>query len=261
MKENARFKGLELGLHRYPGVRVLRVVHPREQDIDEHRHDWSYIGIYTAGRYLESYDGGEALMAGPSAVLHPSGRPHSDVIADEGLETLTIEFDTAWLRHHGFDRLIDRSQLWSGGTAARAAGQLARIVTGPCSEAEIGAATSRFLHIAGRSDQPVRPSWLERLEVDLLRTRPSSTAEFARRFDLHPAYLARAYRYAVGEGMHETVRRARVQRAAGLLRHSDMPLAEIALTAGFCDQSHMNRCFRSVLGRGPLAVRGEVWAS
>ena len=35
---------------------------------------------------------------------------------------------------------------------------------------------------------------------------------------------------------------------------------EIAVAAGFCDQSHMNRCFRAVLGRTPLVVRGEIGA-
>jgi len=81
--------------------------------------------------------------------------------------------------------------------------------------------------------------------------------DIARRLDLHPAWLARAYRHATGEGLHETVRRRRVEQACILLRRSDRPLAEIALAAGFCDQSHMNRGFRATLGRTPAQVRAE----
>ena len=67
-----------------------------------------------------------------------------------------------------------------------------------------------------------------------------------------------AYRAWRGEGLAETARRLRVERAALLLRGSDAPLADIALAAGFCDQSHMNRAFRAVLDRTPLDVRLET---
>ena len=106
MSRATNFDGLEIELHRFAGARVLRVVHPGEQRIEEHRHDWAYIGLYTAGRYRERYDGGEADMSGPCAVLHPAGRPHADVVEAEGLETLTIEFDPAWLRLHGIDPAV-----------------------------------------------------------------------------------------------------------------------------------------------------------
>jgi transcriptional regulator GlxA family with amidase domain len=75
---------------------------------------------------------------------------------------------------------------------------------------------------------------------------------------LHPAWLARAYRAWRGEGLADTVRRRRVERGALLLRMSDTPLAEVAVACGFCDQSHMNRSFRAVLGRTPLDVRSEA---
>jgi transcriptional regulator GlxA family with amidase domain len=61
----------------------------------------------------------------------------------------------------------------------------------------------------------------------------------------------------VGESLQELAARVRVERAARLLRESDEPLSAIAIEAGFCDQSHMNRTFRRVLGRLPTAVRGD----
>ena len=61
----------------------------------------------------------------------------------------------------------------------------------------------------------------------------------------------------MGEGVGETRRRRRVETASALLRNTRLPLAEVALAAGFCDQSHMNRCFAAVLGRTPLQVRRE----
>jgi AraC family transcriptional regulator len=257
VSEDPRFKGLEIELHHYSGARVLRVVHPGAQAIDEHCHDWSYIGLYTAGRYIEQFDGGEADMRGPSAVFHPAGRPHADRVCDIGLETLTIEFEPGWLRHHGFTAKLDRSRGWAGGMAGRASLGLASLLLSPAaSEAAVARATARFLEQALGEEPAESPRWIDdarRLVCD----HRHSTADLARRFDLHPAYIAHAYRRAAGEGISATLRRRRVEAASALLRRTGLPLAEIAIDAGFCDQSHMNRCFAAVLGRTPARVREE----
>ncbi|MGH8327745.1 MAG: helix-turn-helix domain-containing protein [Steroidobacteraceae bacterium] len=73
----------------------------------------------------------------------------------------------------------------------------------------------------------------------------------------HPSWLGAAYRLTQGERIQETAGRIRVARAARLLRETDESLAGVASDAGFCDQSHMNRTFRRVLGRTPSAVRRE----
>jgi AraC family transcriptional regulator len=84
-----------------------------------------------------------------------------------------------------------------------------------------------------------------------------STLSIASRLDLNPAWLARAYRAAAGEGLQDTLRRRRVERALELLATTDMCLAEVALAANFCDQPHMNRCFRTVIGSTPAEVRSR----
>ena len=258
VSEDPRFKGLEIELHRHSGARVLRVVHPGEQEIGEHCHDWAYIGLYTAGRYLERYDGGEADMSGPCAVLHPAGRPHADTVHDSGLETLTIEFDAAWLRLHGFAGKLDRSRVWSGGSVGQASRHLAALLASPSSsEAALGEATAQFLEQA-LADEPVQaPSWVSDARRWIEEEPRASSTELAQRLGLHPAYVAQAYRKAAGEGIGEALRRRRVETASALLRRTQLALAEIAIAAGFCDQSHMNRCFSAVLGRSPLHVRRE----
>ena len=252
------FHGLEIELHRFNGARALRVVHPDAQAIEEHCHDLAYIGIHTVGRYRETFDGGDLEMAGPCAVLHPAGRPHADTVAAEGLETLTIEFGPAWLRRFGFHGRLDRSVAWSGGSVALAARRLSAVLRDHrASEAAVGTATANFLHQAKAAPDETPPAWLEEARQAIGGDRPVPTVQLARHLDLNPAWLARAYRHFSGEGLAETARRLRVEAASGLLRRTDSPLADIALQAGFCDQSHMNRCFAAVLGRTPVRVRSE----
>ena len=56
------------------------------------------------------------------------------------------------------------------------------------------------------------------------------------------------------------LREIRVQRAADALARSSAPLAQIALDAGFADQSHFTRVFRTAHGVTPQrwrALRGK----
>jgi AraC family transcriptional regulator len=116
---------------------------------------------------------------------------------------------------------------------------------------------SDFLALAASSLPPERPRWLESVQRALETDSAPETRRLARRLGLNPAWLARAYKAAAGEGLHVTARRRRVERALRLLRTTDLPSAFVAVDAGFCDQSHMHRAFRAMVGRTPLQVRAE----
>jgi hypothetical protein len=50
----------------------------------------------------------------------------------------------------------------------------------------------------------------------------------------------------------------RIDFACVELANSDAPLVDIALAAGFCDQSHFTRTFRRYTGMVPSLFRGSV---
>jgi LacI family transcriptional regulator len=58
-------------------------------------------------------------------------------------------------------------------------------------------------------------------------------------------------------GVHEEIVRVRVNRAADLIRHSELPLKEIARRCGFRHAEYMGVVFRRVLGQTPGQVRAE----
>lgn len=68
-------------------------------------------------------------------------------------------------------------------------------------------------------------------------------------------HFTRLFRRTVGEPPHRWMLRQRVERAKSLLRETPLSLAEIAVACGFCDQSHMSRCFRDDVGVSPGAWR------
>jgi AraC-like DNA-binding protein len=75
--------------------------------------------------------------------------------------------------------------------------------------------------------------------------------------NLTPYYLNRAFRRHVGIPPHEYQIQVRITRAKALLRKR-VPIADVALTTGFADQSHFGRHFRRVVGMTPATyVCGE----
>ena len=97
------------------------------------------------------------------------------------------------------------------------------------------------------------PSWLKRAR-NLLNDqfhRGPSLAEIAAAVDVHPVHFASTFRKHFGSSVGEYLRRLRVEFACRRLATSGEPLAEIAVTAGFADQSHLARQFKRAYGTSP----------
>jgi AraC family transcriptional regulator len=255
------YTGASVEHRQFGGAAITRIMHPPGHRVAPHNHDWPVLALYRIGAYREHAEGGEhVVLDGPSAVFHPAGALHADEIGDAGLETLSIIFDPAWLDQEAGAALPTRSLWRLGGAEASAARALAMTWLAPsASEAAVKTQTSRFVREALAVEPTPRsqPVWLSRLRAALERERVETYA-LASALGRHPAWLARAYRAFCGEGIGETLRRRRVELATIMLRGASAPIAEIAAATGFCDQSHMNRCFHAVLGRSPLQVRRET---
>jgi AraC-like DNA-binding protein len=76
--------------------------------------------------------------------------------------------------------------------------------------------------------------------------------------NLSVCYFVRAFKQSTGITPHDYLIRQRVERTKQLLSGSNMPLSEIALAAGFADQSHFARRFRQHVGMSPRDYR---WSS
>ena len=70
-------------------------------------------------------------------------------------------------------------------------------------------------------------------------------------------HFARAFKQTLGMPPHSYVLQRRIERAQQMLRNTDLPMSEIALSAGFSDQSHLARHFRRITGMSPSVVRWE----
>jgi len=174
------------------------------------------------------------------------------------METFSIEFDPAWLKWSRYDSLLDRSSYWIGGPVPLGSPGLIRMWTNAdASERDVQRATVDFLDMAKMAAAVDRPPWLESVRRQIAGGGAVTADRIAASLQLHPRWLAHAYRQATGEGLHDTILRRRVEDAVNLLRNSDQAIADVACSTGFCDQSHLNRALARFIGRTPVQVRAE----
>jgi AraC-like DNA-binding protein len=221
--------------------------------IPEHAHDWPLLSLFVIGGYSSETELGETVIAAPSAVLYRAGAGHRNVIGPQGFEQIEIEFDPAWLGHVP-DAPVSQ---WLGGRAGAEVRNLVRLCGTAANEEHFLAALRRFVDRAIDGTERDPPDWVGAVTRRLREDTTLEVDELAKHAQRHPSWLGTAYRRATGEGLQETAARFRVERAAQLLRETDQPFAAIAAETGFCDQSHMNRTFRRVLGRLPSDVRND----
>jgi AraC-like DNA-binding protein len=82
-----------------------------------------------------------------------------------------------------------------------------------------------------------------------------SLPELAAIAGLSAGHFSRAFKQSVGMSPHRYLLKRRIAAAAELIRNTERPLAEVALSVGFCDQSHFTRVFAREWGDTPSAFR------
>ena len=95
----------------------------------------------------------------------------------------------------------------------------------------------------------------EKLESDLGGKLP--LVQIAAEFDLSVSHFSRAFRISTGLPPHQWLLQQRVKAAKQLMTVRDLPLSDIAMSAGFANQSHFTRVFSAVVGVSPGAWRRE----
>lgn len=108
-----------------------------------------------------------------------------------------------------------------------------------------------------KGPQRLPPRRLERVTeyIEAHLAEDMSLLALAAEAGLSPAHFARGFKSATGLPVHRYLMERRLAAAAELLRATDHSIADIALTAGFCSQSHLTSAFKRAYGTTPAAYR------
>ena len=114
------------------------------------------------------------------------------------------------------------------------------------------AAAAPALHRGGLPPRALRRV-REFIEAHLEQT--ISIQALAAMVGLSMCHFARAFKQSQGMTPHDYLVHCRVRRTQELLADTNLPLSEIAIAAGFADQSHCARRFRELVGLTPSRYR------
>ncbi|MHC1788238.1 helix-turn-helix domain-containing protein [Solidesulfovibrio sp.] len=236
-------------------------------DIGGHAHGALVVGLCLAGGRRIVSGGGQWDIGPGEGFIVPAGVRHACASLDPaGHAYLALAVAAGALVRAGAPAGAPEVWVrrWKNDEAARLLGQLADCLAGPAVRPAVvlealGAlaaclglhpGTPPSLHPATRRAKAV---------IDAAPAAPHSLAGLARLAGVGQYYLERLFVRDLGVPLGEYVLGRRVALAAAHIAGGD-GLAQAALAAGFCDQSHLSRHFRRRMGVPPGRYRESAAA-
>ena len=246
------------------GFTFKEVIYPPDLRVPPHAHEQATFYVVLQGAYTEVY-GKTTLTPKPFGLaFHPANEVHWHHCHDVGGRCFVMEVEPRWIeRIREYSRILDEPADLQRGLPACLAMRLYREFRQDDDAAPLAMEGLAVEILAEASRHPVRiserrpPRLLDQAR-ELLRARfsePLTLGEIAEAVGVHPGHLASAFRRHHHCTIGEYLRRLRVEFVCGELAHSDISLADLALAAGFADQSHLTRTFKRHTGTTPAQFR------
>jgi AraC family transcriptional regulator len=262
--------GETLRSHKVSSFDLSERVYPARFRTPRHSHKQALFCYVVQGDYTETY-GGKTRECSQSALLfHPADETHAEHFHDSGGRSFIIEIAPEWLeRVREYAAVADDPAEFHGGPHELLARRLYKeftlmdgvsplVIEGLMLEM-IGE-TARLNAYNSRISADQTPRWLQQAR-DLLHARFTerlTLSEVASDVGVHPVHLAQAFHKSYQRTVGDYVRQLRIEYACHELAASDTPIVQIALAAGFCDQSHFTRTFKRLIGVAPSQYRESL---
>jgi AraC family transcriptional regulator len=246
------------------GLTLAETVYPPGLVIPPHEHSNAFFCLLLEGHCTQSCDRRTSTGGPLTLTVYPSALAHDNRWHDTGGRALHVEFAQPWLKRlRGRTEVLDRPGNYEGGPPV----WLAKRLVAECrhqddvSPLAVEGLVLELLATCSRSPAEVSqantPRWLDRV-LELLRARSSENlalSQVAAEVGVSADHLARTFRQHQGCTLGEHVRKLRVEVSCRRLAGSESPLAQVALYAGFADQSHFTKTFKRYMGVTPAAFR------
>lgn len=248
-----------------PSAILSESVYKKSLALPEHSHELAFFTLILQGHYSEHY-AGKHLVYSPMTVLwRHSNISHKDKIEQSGSRFFFVEIKKTYL-----DRLLEYEKVpehlfeQNGQLTWLASRLRCEVRDGQaCSPLVAEGITLEMLGNLTRKNtltEKLPPKWLFRVveKLNAEFTENLSTEELALEARVHPVHLASVFRRFYRETIGEYVQKLRVAHASKMLLDKDVPLAEVACSAGFSDQSHFTRIYKRYVGITPGAFRSSL---
>jgi len=230
-----------------------------------HAHEYACLVVVLDGHFHERADRRERTGAPGMVIVRAEGEPHSNQFNGAGGRCLNVELAPRWMAHV---REHSRALTTSGAFTTGAFALLGRRLHDELAHGDdlsplaVESIVLGILADAAREQRRASgtpPPWLLRAKARLDDDFVSRVTfrDVAGAAGVHPVHLAATFRRHFGQTMASYVRQLRIEAACRALVASEQPLADIALAAGFSDQSHFGRTFKRIMRVTPAEYRAR----
>ncbi len=244
------------------GFHLTEFAQPPALKIPRHAHSSAMILLLLEGAVSETYASRVHECLPFSLLIRPAEETHSHEYGLRGAHCIAIEVsDQRRESLASFSKTLDRVSLMRDEAISSAALRIHRELRlmDQAAGLAIEGLMLETLSIVARNSlrSSAKPRWLReaRYLLDECYKEQITLSEVAQAVGINATHLAamfhKHYRCTVGEYL----RRLRLDHAAAELMRSERSLAEIAVEAGFYDQSHFTRAFKRFFGTTPSEVR------
>ncbi|HEY0098714.1 MAG TPA: AraC family transcriptional regulator [Pyrinomonadaceae bacterium] len=248
------------------GFIMSEIAYSARGRLSEHSHEHAHFCFVLQGTYIESDNKQEIECKPLTLTFRPPGELHKDKFHNQEVRVFTIEIPPRWIERLQQDSIyLGSSSNFQGGVISRLSQRLVREVQRMDTAAsliiegltlEIMAETAR--HSAQNVERTV-PYWLKQAK-DLIHARFAENLtleQIASEVGVHPIHLASVFRQKYLCTVGEYIRGLRIEYACREIERGELPLALIALEAGFANQGHFSSTFKRLTGFTPVAYRNS----
>ena len=250
------------------GIRLTEALFPGGATLPMHAHERTIVAVMLAGGFDLVFRTRRFDCSAGVVSVEPAAEPHANRIGAHGARPLVLEITP----HALTESLRSCAPAVSGPAAFRRDGMggIVRRLQGElrrCDASSLLALETLALEllaaIAERGerdgDARGRAGWVATVRelIHAHLDRPLRVTDLAEAAGVHRVHLGRVFRARYGESIGAYHRRLRIEWAARELAREDAPLSDVALRAGFADQSHFTRFFRRAMGITPHAYRRQ----
>lgn len=246
-------------------ILVSRTRHDPALRAPAHAHPFMCLHFVLGGLYDEHGRDGHYQVEPGWCLFKPSGEVHWNEFQSTGSTTIRMELHPDAipdLTRHLPGRLTSFRSPRVASLAKRAHREL--WVADELTPIVVESLSLEILALLGRMPLPhiARNGALARRCAALLEERFTESyrlGDAAADLGVNRTVLARAFRREFGCTVGEYIRERRVEYVASRLEETPTPdLGQLALDAGFCDQSHLTRSFKAICGCPPGVWRRRI---
>lgn len=259
IKLEAKDRSFEVG-----GFVLSETFRSARKVIPAHYHEHTNICFVLSGSFIETVGRKPFELSPGSIVFRPAGESHKNQYGARPARSLIIEVGNERMEMiREITDLLDRTAHFKNNSLAafghriqselRAADKASALVI----EGLILEFLAQGVRHNTKSLARKKPPWL-RQALDFIHAEFSqsySLSEVAEISGVHPAHLAKVFRQHFNCTLGEYIRQLRLDYAEKELLKTDKCLCEIALAAGFYDQSHFTNAFKLKFGVTPTEFR------